>query len=345
MDYGLERLAQAGIRRFVVNVHYMADQMIAHLERLRAQRPDLDIRISDENDAILDTGGAIARALPHFEGQPFFVHNSDSLWVEGMGSALARMNARWNPETMDCLMLLAACATSIGYDGRGDFEMDAWGVLKRRAEMNLAPFVWTGLQIVHPRLFESAANGRFSIIRCGTGPSTRAAVRHSPRRRLDHVGTPQGLEDAESFLRDLSASRDGAEHAARLLHPRRNSVRAGAEPGVIARAGADPLLLADALVFVPTRRAREHCAKRSPARWAARRCCRAFARSAMSARTRKVSISQRSISPRRRRYRLCGGACSCRVLSSAGRWPQARRSRSPRRWDTPESLGAFSTRP
>jgi MurNAc alpha-1-phosphate uridylyltransferase len=204
MDYGLERLAQAGIRRFVVNVHYMADQMIAHLERLRAQRPDLDIRISDENDAILDTGGAIARALPHFEGQPFFVHNSDSLWVEGMGSALARMNARWNPETMDCLMLLAACATSIGYDGRGDFEMDAWGVLKRRAEMNLAPFVWTGLQIVHPRLFESAANGRFSI-----NPLWDRAIDKGRLFgiRLDgvwiHVGTPQGLEDAESFLRDL----------------------------------------------------------------------------------------------------------------------------------------------
>jgi MurNAc alpha-1-phosphate uridylyltransferase len=204
MDYGIERLAQAGVRRFVVNVHYMADQIVEHLEKLRAREPDLDIRISDERDAILDTGGAIARALPHFEGQPFFVHNSDSLWVEGMGSALARVKARWNPEAMDCLMLLAACATSIGYDGRGDFEMDSWGLLKRRAEMNLAPFVWTGLQIVHPRLFGDAPKSRFSINRLWDNAIENGRLLGI---RLDgvwiHVGTPQGLEEAENFLRDL----------------------------------------------------------------------------------------------------------------------------------------------
>jgi MurNAc alpha-1-phosphate uridylyltransferase len=205
INYGIERLVQAGVRRIVVNVHYMADQIVAHLEKLRAREPDLDIRISDEKDAILDTGGAIARALPHFEGKPFFVHNSDSLWVEGMGSALARMKAHWNPDSMDCLMLLAACATAIGYEGRGDFEMDAWGVLKRRAEMSLAPFVWTGLQIVHPRLFDGAPKGRFSI-----NPLWDKAIENERLLgiRLDgvwvHVGTPQGLEDAENFLRDLT---------------------------------------------------------------------------------------------------------------------------------------------
>ena len=205
IDYGIERLARSGVRRIVVNVHYMANQLKEHLEKLRRREPDLDIRISDESDAILDTGGAIARALPHFEGQPFYVHNSDSLWVEGMGSALARMSARWNPETMDCLMLLAACATAIGYEGRGDFEMDPWGALKRRAEMNLAPFVWTGLQIVHPRLFDGAPKGRFSI-----NPLWDKAIDKGRLFgiRLDgvwiHVGTPQGLEDAENFLRDLA---------------------------------------------------------------------------------------------------------------------------------------------
>ena len=205
INYGIERLVQAGVRRIVVNVHYMADQIVAHLEKLRAREPGLDIRISDEKDAILDTGGAIARALPHFEGKPFFVHNSDSLWVEGMGSALARMKTHWNPDSMDCLMLLAACATAIGYEGRGDFEMDAWGVLKRRAEMSLAPFVWTGLQIVHPRLFDGAPKGRFSI-----NPLWDKAIENERLLgiRLDgvwvHVGTPQGLEDAENFLRNLT---------------------------------------------------------------------------------------------------------------------------------------------
>jgi len=205
IDHAIDRLVQGGVNFIVVNVHYMADQLIAHLEARQARDKRVEIRISDETDAILDTGGGIARALPHFEGEPFFTHNSDSLWVEGMGSALARMKARWDPDSMDALMLLAPCATAIGYDGRGDFEMDAWGVLKRRAEMNLAPFVWTGLQIVHPRLFDDAPKGRFSINLLWDRAMEKGRLFGV---RLDgawiHVGTPRGLEDAEAFLRDLA---------------------------------------------------------------------------------------------------------------------------------------------
>jgi N-acetyl-alpha-D-muramate 1-phosphate uridylyltransferase len=204
IDHVIDRLVQGGVNFIVVNVHYFADQLVAHLEKRHARQREVEIHICDETDAILDTGGGIAKALPFFEGEPFFTHNSDSLWVEGMGSALARMRARWNPEAMDALMLLAPCATAIGYDGRGDFEMDAWGVLKRRAEMNLAPFVWTGLQIVHPRLFEGAPSGRFSINRLWDKAIEQDRLFGV---RLDgvwiHVGTPQGLEEAEDFLRDL----------------------------------------------------------------------------------------------------------------------------------------------
>jgi len=189
----------------IVNVHYKADQLIAHLEQRRARDRGVELIISNETDAILDTGGGIAKALPHFGGEPFFTYNSDSLWIEGMGSALARMRARWNPAAMDALMLLAPCATAIGYDGRGDFEMDSWGVLKRRAEMNLAPFVWTGLQILHPRLFDAAPKGRFSTNRLWDVAIEKGRLFGV---RLDgvwiHVGTPQGLEEAESFLRDLA---------------------------------------------------------------------------------------------------------------------------------------------
>jgi MurNAc alpha-1-phosphate uridylyltransferase len=200
IDHAIDHLKRGGVKVFVVNVHYMAAKLIAHLKK----RTDVEIHICDETDAILDTGGAIAKALPYFKGEPFFTHNSDSLWVEGMGSALLRMKARWNPETMDALMLLAATATSIGFDGFGDFEMDAFGALKRRGEMKLAPFVWTGLQIVHPRLFDGAPAGRFSI-----NPLWDKAIERGRLFgiRLDgvwiHVGTPQGLQDAESYLRDL----------------------------------------------------------------------------------------------------------------------------------------------
>jgi N-acetyl-alpha-D-muramate 1-phosphate uridylyltransferase len=201
IDYAIDRFVQHGVNLIVVNVHYLADQLMAHLKK----RKDVEIRICDETDAILDTGGAIAKALPYFEGEPFFTHNSDSLWVEGMGSALRRMRERWNPETMDALMLLAPTVTAIGFDGRGDFEMDALGALKRRAEMTLAPFVWTGVQIVHPRLFAGAPKGRFSI-----NPLWDRAMENGRLFgiRLDgvwiHVGTPQALEEAEGFLHDLA---------------------------------------------------------------------------------------------------------------------------------------------
>jgi MurNAc alpha-1-phosphate uridylyltransferase len=174
--------------------------MKAHL----AARTDLSIQICDETDNILDTGGAIANALPLFRGAPFFTQNSDSLWVEGLGRALTRMQERWDADEMDALMLLAPCATSIGYEGRGDFEMDPGGRLKRRAEMKLAPFVWTGLQILHPRLFDGAPSGRFSI-----NPLWDKAIENHRLFgiRLDgvwiHVGTPEAKSEAETFLTDL----------------------------------------------------------------------------------------------------------------------------------------------
>ena len=205
IDHVIERLVQGGVNFIVVNVHYKADQLIAHLEERRARDKRVEILISNETGAILDTGGGIAKALPEFKGEPFFTYNSDSVWVEGMGSAMARMRARWNSETMDALMLLAPCATSIGYDGRGDFEMDPWGSLKRRAEMNLAPFVWTGLQILNPRLFDTAPKGRFSINRLWDESIEKQRLFGV---RLDgvwiHVGTPEGLTEAEAFLRDLA---------------------------------------------------------------------------------------------------------------------------------------------
>ncbi len=200
IDHVIDRLVRGGVNFVVVNVHYKAEMMKAHL----AARKDVSIQICDETDNILDTGGAIANALPLFRGAPFFTQNSDSLWVEGLGRALARMEERWDPEKMDALMLLAPCATSIGYDGLGDFEMDAGGRLRRRVEMKLAPFVWTGLQIVHPRLFDGAPSGRFSI-----NPLWGKAIENERLFgiRLDgvwiHVGTPEAKSEAELFLTDL----------------------------------------------------------------------------------------------------------------------------------------------
>jgi N-acetyl-alpha-D-muramate 1-phosphate uridylyltransferase len=207
IDHVIDRLVAGGVNFIVVNVHYKAEQIIEHLNERRAKQREVEIVISDETDELLDTGAGVAKALPLFENEPFFTYNSDSLWVEGMGRSLERMQSRWNSKTMDALMLLAPCATSIGYEGRGDFEMDAWGQLKRRPEMNIAPFVWTGLQIVQPGLFEEAPQGRFSINRQWDRALSTGRLWGV---RLDgvwiHVGTPQGLEEAEEFLRDLAHS-------------------------------------------------------------------------------------------------------------------------------------------
>ncbi len=200
IDHVIDRLIQGGVTFIVVNVHHKAEMLKSHL----AKRKDVEIALCDETGAILDTGGAVAKALPYFKGEPFFTHNADSMWVEGMGQAMTRMRACWDPETMDALMLLAPCVTAIGYEGRGDFEMDSLGKLTRREEMKLAPFVWTGVQILHPRLFDSAPGGRFSI-----NPLWDKAIERQRLYglRLDgvwiHVGTPEGRADAEAFLADL----------------------------------------------------------------------------------------------------------------------------------------------
>lgn len=204
IDHAIDRLAAAGVTLVVVNVHHRAEAIKVHL----AKRKDIDIRISEESDNLLDTGGGIAKALPYFEGQPFFTHNSDSLWVEGMGSALERMKKRWDAQPMDGLMLLAPAVSAIGYEGRGDFEMDPWGRLTRRGEQKLAPFVWTGVQIIHPRLFDGAPKGRFSVNLLWDKAIERGRLYGI---RLDgvwmHVGAPEGFHDAEAFLRGLQRTR------------------------------------------------------------------------------------------------------------------------------------------
>lgn len=201
IDHAVDRLVQAGVTMIVVNVHYYADKLRAHL----AKRDDVEIRISDETDAILGTGGGIVRALPHFEGEPFFIHNSDSIWAEGYGRALARMKARWNPDEMDSLLLMAALVNSMGYEGRGDFLMDSEGRLSSVPESKLSPFAYPGAAILHPRLFDDAPRGAFPLLTLWERAIERDRLYGV---RLDgvwmHVGTPEALTEAEAFLADLA---------------------------------------------------------------------------------------------------------------------------------------------
>jgi len=198
LDHAIDRLKSVGVRMIVVNVHYKADMVVDHLKA----RTDVEIHIQDEREKILDTGGALKKALPLFKGEPFFTHNSDSIWLENWGSNLKRMTDRWDDEEMDCLMLLAATHSSIGYDGRGDFTMDSEGHLMRRQPQRIAPFAWPGVQIIHPRLVERSPDADvFSTNRLWDIALEETRIYGI---RLDgkwmHIGTPEARAESEAFL-------------------------------------------------------------------------------------------------------------------------------------------------
>lgn len=204
IDHALDRLVAAGVTLAVINVHYKAEMVMAHL----AKRKDVEIRYSEETDALLGTGGGVVKAMPHFDGHPFFIMNADTIWIEGFGRALDRMKERWNPNTMDGLLLMAAMVTAVGYEGAGDFNMDSEGHLTRVPEQRLSPFAYPGIQIVHPRLFDKAPTGAFSTNRVW---DIAIAARRLFGIRLDgvwiHVGTPEVVQEAEAILTDLPLAR------------------------------------------------------------------------------------------------------------------------------------------
>lgn len=197
IDHVLDRLAVAGVERAVVNVHYRADQIEAHL----AGRTSPAITISDERDRLLETGGGLVRALPKLGPDPFVVHNSDSVWLESVGSSLGRLAASWDDTRMDCLMLLALASKSIGYDGKGDFQMEADGRIARRAEGRIVPFVFTGVSIMHPRLLAGYREEPFSLNKPWNDAIAKGRLYGV---RLDgiwmHVGAPEALIEAEEAI-------------------------------------------------------------------------------------------------------------------------------------------------
>jgi MurNAc alpha-1-phosphate uridylyltransferase len=203
IDHVLNRLAAAGITRAVVNVHHLAGQIEKHV----ASRETPKIVISDERDALLDTGGGVLRALSKLGPAPFLIHNSDSVWIEGIGSNLERLMDGWDDAAMDSLMLVAPVATSVGYEGSGDFHMDATGRLTRQSGVHVAPFVFAGASIAHPRLFDGAPQGPFSLNRLWDRAIEKGRLYGV---RLEgiwmHVGTPKAVADAEAAISESSNS-------------------------------------------------------------------------------------------------------------------------------------------
>lgn len=197
IDHVLDRLAAAGVERAVVNVHYLADLIERHLKGRGAPR----VVISDERDRLLDTGGGIAKALHLLGDQPFLAINSDTLWIDGVRPNLDRLAEAFDHKTMDALLLLAPTASSVGYEGVGDYVMSADGRLRRRAEREVAPFVYAGASLLAPGLFAGAPRGPFSLIALFDRAQSAGRL-HGLRLEgvWMHVGTPAAIAVAEAAL-------------------------------------------------------------------------------------------------------------------------------------------------
>ena len=203
IDHVLDRLADAGITRAVVNVHYLAAKLEAHLTR----RKSPEIIISDERDVLLDTGGGVVRALPLLGDAPFVIHNSDSVWIEEHVSNLARLLDAWDPVRMDSVMLLAPTASSLGYEGPGDFNLAADGRLSRRADGGTAPFVFAGVSIIHPCMFKGEPERRFSLNRVwDRGIAAGRLYGITLDGQWMHAGTPEALIEAERAIAGSQAT-------------------------------------------------------------------------------------------------------------------------------------------
>lgn len=157
IDHALDRLAEAGIARAVVNVHYLPAPLEAHLAKRKAPA----ITISDERELLLETGGGMLKALPLLP-DPFFSVNSDNIWLDGPRNAFRELSDAWDPKRMDALLLLARHARAWNYEGLGDFHMDPQGRISRRRAGRVAPFIYSGIQLVAHRLLRDAPQGPFS---------------------------------------------------------------------------------------------------------------------------------------------------------------------------------------
>lgn len=157
LDRVLDHLEEAGVPNVVVNHHWLGEKIRDHL----AGRPG--IAFSDETGELLETGGGVAKALPLLGPDPFYAINGDIVWFNGLTPALVRLAEAWDDTRMDALLLMQRTPSAYGYDGPGDFFLDPLGLARRRQPGEVAPLLFSGVQILHPRLFDGGPKGAFSL--------------------------------------------------------------------------------------------------------------------------------------------------------------------------------------
>jgi MurNAc alpha-1-phosphate uridylyltransferase len=204
IDHALDRLAEAGVAKAVVNVHYLADALEAHV----LARAVPKVTVSDERAQLLETGGGMVKALSQLP-DPFFALNADNIWLDGPKSAFHDLSRRWDPEAMDALLLVVPHARAANFNGTGDFHMDPLGRLSRRRDGRIAPFIYTGIQLVSHRLMRDAPDGGGAALR---SQLHRAVVRsrHAASNPPDRGGAAGWLNRATSARWSIPSPRTAA---------------------------------------------------------------------------------------------------------------------------------------
>ncbi len=199
IDYAFDLVRGAGIENVMVNCHYLADQ----IERYVQTVTDLNIQLSDERGELLETGGGVLKMLPFAHGEAFAVLNSDVIVRDGFGLSLEKLISRWDPEIMDAFLLMQPTTSAVGYQGRGDYTMDGFGRIKRRIERTVSPFLFSGIQILKPSLFDGIEPGAFSLNRIYDRAEKTGRLFGLPHEgQWLHVGTEDALAEAEKKIID-----------------------------------------------------------------------------------------------------------------------------------------------
>ena len=198
LDHVLEKLSTAGVSKIVVNVHYLADALEAHLA---TRAHGLEVVISDERSLLMETGGGLVKAEPLIDCDPFLSLNSDNLWIDGPADTIKLLASQWEGSKMDALLLLVPQARALNHRGMGDFHMDREGRIRRRERSHVAPFVFTGIQMISKNLLRDAPDGPFS-----TNVLWDRAIEEGRAFGAVHqglwfdVGTPQSIPMTEEAL-------------------------------------------------------------------------------------------------------------------------------------------------
>ena len=197
LDWGLDHLAEAGVRTAVVNVHYLADQIEAHL----STRNGLAFHISDEREALLESGGGIVKALPLLGSEPFFLINSDTFWLDEGEANLVRLARTFDATSMDILLMLAAHGQATGHGDKSDFTIGPYGRLARFAEAAGTGYIYAGAAILHPRIFNGAEPDAHSLNREFNAAIAAGRLFGMPMHgRWITVGTPDAIAPAEAVV-------------------------------------------------------------------------------------------------------------------------------------------------